>query len=170
MTISVAKRAYGATQNQPVNVILAPSFPLDAKIKNVTASGKKIAFEMKPNGDGQQVEVKFDLTKALTEIFFEYTEGTDVYLVPPMLVAGAESVGLRVVKAQTRKDGLFLVLEGRGGQSYDLNVKSPQTFKEIEGVKISPGTKNVRRLQISFVSEENSYVKREILLPFTAAR
>jgi hypothetical protein len=132
--------------------------------------GKKIAFEMKPNGDGQQVEVKFDLTRALTEIFFEYTEGTDVYLVPPMLVAGAESVGLRVVRAQARKDGLFLVLEGRGGQSYDLNVKSPQTFKEIEGVKVSTVSENERQLQISFAGKENWYVKREILLPFAAAR
>ncbi len=170
MTISVAKRADGVTLNQPVNITLAPSFPLNAKIKNTTMGGKKIAFEMKPNGDGQQVEVKFDLTRALTEIFFEYTEGTDVYLVPPMLVAGAESVGLRVVKAQARKDGLFLVLEGRGGRSYDLNVKSPKTFKEIEGVKVSTGTQNERRLQISFAGEGNSYVKREILLPFTAAR
>ena len=170
MTIAVAKRTGGATNNQPINVILAPSFPLDVKIKNITAGGRKIAFEIKPNGDGQQVEVKFNLTNAPTEISFAYAEGTDVYLVPPMLVAGAESVGLRVVKAQARKDGLFLVLEGRGGQSYDLNVKSPETFKEIEGVKVSKGTENERRLQISFAGEENSYVKREILLPFAAAR
>jgi len=170
MTISITKRADGATQNPSVNVILAPSFPLNAKIKKITADGKKIAYEMKMNGDGQQVEVKFNLTNAPTEISFSYAEGTDVYLVPPMLVAGAESVGLRVVRAQAQKDGLFLVLEGRGGQNYDLKFKSPQTFKEIEGVKVLTGTENERRLQISFAGEENSYVKREILLPFAAAQ
>ena len=166
MTISVANR----TNNQAVNVILAPSFPLDAVVKNVIANGKKIAFQMKPNGDGQQAEVKFDLANAAVEISFDYAEGTDVYLVPPSLVAGAENLGLRVVRVQARKDGLFLILEGRGGQNYDLNVRSPQTLKEIEGVKISTEAENERRLQISFAGGKDSYVKREILLPFASAR
>jgi len=124
---------------------------------------------MKPNGDGQQAEVKFDLSNSPTEIFFDYKEGTDVYLEMPLLVAGAENKGLRVVKAQARKDGLFLMLEGRGGQNYDLNVKSPQAFKEIEGVKISTSANGEKQLQISFAGEGNSYIKREILLPFLAA-
>ncbi len=170
MTISIAKRINDSANSQTVNIILAPSYALDAKIKNVVANGKKIAFEMKPNGDGQQAQVKFDLTNSPMEISFDYAEGTDVYLIPPSLVAGAENIGLRVVKAQARNDGLFLLLEGRGGNSYDLNVKSPRIFKEIEGVKISTGTENERRLQISFVGDGNLYVKREIFLPFAAAR
>lgn len=162
MTISPINK----TTNQSVNMILAPSFPLDAIIKNVTANGKKIAFEIKPNGDGQQAEVKFDLTSAPMEISFEYAEGTDVYVVPPSLVAGAENNGLRVVKAQTRKDGLFLIVEGRGGQNYSIGVKSPRVFKEIEGVKFLAG--NEPQLRIFFVGEGNSYIKREIFLPFAA--
>ncbi|MCY7345289.1 MAG: hypothetical protein LH614_03635 [Pyrinomonadaceae bacterium] len=166
MTIVAANR----TNNQSVNLVLASSFPLDALIRNVTANGKKIAFQIKPNGDGQQAEVEFDLANSPVEIAFEYTEGTEVYLVPPMLVAGAENVGLRIIKAQARKNGLFLILEGRGGRNYDLNVRSSQTFKEIEGVKISTETESEKRLQISFAGQKDSYVKREILLPLTAAR
>ncbi|MCY7375311.1 MAG: hypothetical protein LH472_04985 [Pyrinomonadaceae bacterium] len=168
MTILVAKRADKAANNQSVSVILAPSFPLDAKIKTVTANGKKIAFEMKPNGDGQPAEIKFDLTNSPTEISFDYAEGTDVYLEMPSLVAGAENKGLRIIKAQARKDGLFLMLEGRGGNIYDLKIKSPQTFKEIEGVKISTTADGGKQLQISFVGNADSYVRREVLLPFAA--
>ena len=168
MTIAVSKRGNNSTQIQ--SVILAPSFPLDAKIKNVAANGKKIMFEMKPNGDGQQTEIKFEAANSPMEISFDYAEGTDVYLVPPSLVAGAENVGLRVVKAQARKDGLFLMLEGRGGKNYELNYKSPQSFKEVEGVKITTSANGEKHLQISFVGDENLYIRREILLPFAAVR
>lgn len=168
MIIKMSKRGNGASSIQ--NVVLAPSFPPDAAVKRVSANGKKIAFQTKPNGNAQQIEVKFDLTNAPVEVVFDYTEGTDVYLIPPMLAAGAESVGLRVIKAQPREDGLFLVIEGRGGQNYDLHLRSPRNFNEIEGVKVLPGTNGDRRLQITFTGSGNEYVKREILLPTPAVR
>lgn len=167
MTIAVSKKVGGGAATP--NIILAPSFPLDALIKNASANGKKIAFQTKLEGDGQKAEIKFDLTNAPTEISFDYAEGTDVYLEVPMLVAGAENKNLRVVKSRARKDGLFLVLEGRGGGIYNLNVKSPRTFREIQGVKITPtATNGEKQMQVSFVGDEKLYVKREILLPFVA--
>jgi glycogen debranching enzyme len=162
MTINITQKS----NNSPVSITLSPSFPLDAVVKNVTANGKKIAFQMKSNGDVQQAEVKFDTTNAPTEISFDYTEGTEVYVEIPMLAAGVENKGLRIIKSQARKDGLFLSLEGRGGQTYTIGVKSPRTFKEIEGVKMTSA--NERELRIFFPGEADSYVKREILLPSTA--
>ncbi len=165
MMISVSKKSGSIS-----NIVIAPAFPLDAVVKNVSANSKNLTFEMKPGGDIQLAEVKLNLTNSPAEILFDYTEGSDVYLVPPSLVAGAESVGLRIVKSQARKDGLFLVLEGRSGRDYDLRVKSPQNFKEVKGVKITADSENERLLQISFTGEGDNYVKREILLPFAAAR
>lgn len=162
MTININQKSNGS----PVQLILSPSFPLDAVVKNVTANGKKVAFQMKSNGDVQQAEVKFEITGAPTEISFDYTEGTEIYVEMPSLTAGAENQGLRIIKSQARKDGLFLSLEGRGGQNYSVGVKSPRIFKGIEGVKIASGSE--RKLQISFVGETDSYVKREIILPFAA--
>jgi hypothetical protein len=72
---------------------------------------------------------------------------------------------LRIIKSQARKDGLFLIVEGRGGQNYLLYLKSPRKFKAVEGVKIGSGTANEQELQISFDDGDNSYHKREILLP-----
>ena len=162
MTININQKSNGS----PVRLILSPSFPLDAVVKNVTANGKKVAFQMKSNGDVQQAEVKFEITGAPTEISFDYTEGTEIYVEMPSLTAGAENQGLRIIKSQARKDGLFLSLEGRGGQNYSVGVRSPRIFKGIEGVKIASGSE--RKLQISFVGETDSYVKREIILPFAA--
>lgn len=159
MTISVSSK-----NNNPLQIIIAPTFPLDALVKNVRANGKKIPFQMKRYGDGQQAEVKFDLTNS-AEIIFEYAEGTDVYQTIPNLVPGAESVGLRVIRSKARQDGLYLVLEGRGGFDYTLNVKSPRRFKETNGVKIVSTNAVGQELKVTF-DVGKDYVKREILLPF----
>lgn len=161
MTISISRKS-GSTQN----IILAPTFPLDAVINNVTANGKKIAFQIKPSGDGQQAEVKLDLNNSSTEIIFDYSEGTDVYLTPPDLIAGQENTGLRIIKSQARKEGLYLVVEGRSGKTYQLNAKSPKGLKEVEGVKINSETIGESILQISFPLSGDDYVERKILLPF----
>lgn len=161
MTISVARKIGSAA-----NLVLAPSFPLDAIVKNVTANGKKIAFEMKQNGDIQQPELKLDLTGSPLEIVFDYAEGTDVYWNPPMLAAGQENQGLRIIKSQAKTDGLYLVLEGRGGQTYQLTARSARVLKAVDGVKISSSTNGEQQLQVLFSRDANSYIKREILLPF----
>ncbi|MBX7171514.1 MAG: hypothetical protein K1X72_11205 [Pyrinomonadaceae bacterium] len=161
MTISVFRKGGTAA-----NLVLAPSFPLDAVIKNVTANGKKITFEIKPNGDIQQAELKLDLSNSPLEIVFDYAEGTEVYWNPPMLVAGQENQGLRIIKSQARKEGLYLLLEGRAGQTYQLNCKSAKVLKETEGVKISASANGEQQLQVTFAGNSDDYIKREILLPF----
>jgi glycogen debranching enzyme len=169
MTIALAQRLDPAGEKRIVKIILAPTLPLDAVVKNVTANGQKIAFQTKQTGDGQQVEVKFELANLSTEISFEYAEGTDVYLVAPPLAAGAENNGLRIIRAQARKEGFYLMVEGRVGQTYTAFVRSPKTLKEIEGVKITGGAAGDRQLQISFSGADNVYVRRELLVPFVAA-
>ncbi len=161
MTISVSRKSGTAS-----NVVLAPAFPLDAIVKTVTAEGKKIAFEMKPNGDLQQAETKLNLTNSPLEISFEYAEGTEVYWNPPMLLAGQDNQGLRIIKSQARKEGLSLLLEGRGGQTYQLNAKSSKVLKGTEGVKISAPAKGEQQLQVTFTGNTDGYLKREILLQF----
>ena len=160
MTISV-NRKNGTLSN----IILSPSFPLDAVVKNVTANGKKIAFQMKNFGDVQQAEVKFDLTSP-TEIAFDYAAGTEVYQEIPLLAAGQENTGMRIIKSQARKDSLYLLLEGRGDQRNILNVKSPRGVKAGADVMIVGANAGEQNLQIVFGGSGKDYVRREILLPY----
>lgn len=165
MSITVSRKSGSVSK-----IVLSPAFPLDAELKNVSVNAKKTAFQMKSQGEVQRSEVRIQLNDAPTEIVFEYTEGTEVYSIAENLRTGAESVGLRVVRVQPKKEGLFLILDGRSGQNYDLNLRSPKNFKETEGVKILKNETNGRFLRISFAGDSNNYVKREILLPFTDSR
>ncbi|MBS1796336.1 MAG: amylo-alpha-1,6-glucosidase [Acidobacteria bacterium] len=164
MTITV-----GQSGAEPLNVTLAPSFPLDAVVKTVTANGQKLAFEMKQTGDVRQMEVRFELTGRPAEINVEYAEGTDVFVETPDLVAGAENSGLRIIRSQARADGLYLLVEGRAGQTYPVGLRSPRVLKEIDGIRIDGAA---RQLRIAFGTDGalNGYVRREILLPFAGGK
>jgi hypothetical protein len=83
------------------------------------------------------------------------------------LQAGQENLGLRIIKSQARTEGLYLMLEGLSGHSYQLNVRSAKILKAVNGVKISSSATGEPQLEVSFTGG-NDYVKREILLPFEA--
>lgn len=162
MTIFIEQR--GQIAAVPTKLILSPAFPLDAKIKSVSVRGKKIVFQAKRNGDVQTAEVSFDLTDPKTEISFAYEEGTEVYLAVPMLIAGAENTGLRIIKAQARENGLYLLLEGLSGRNYQLNVKSPRQLQAMDGILIKPISPNEYQLDLSFQGLPSGYSKRELLI------
>ncbi len=164
LTIAVFRKSPDSASS----LILAPSFPLDAKVKSVTVASRKVPFQIKQLGDIQQAEILFEATLAATEIIYLFDDGTDVYWNIPNLVAGQENNGLRIIKSQPRADGLFLVLEGRGGQTYDLNVKSPRLLKGADKIGFT-AVLPTQQLKISFEGDQNSYVKREILVPFASA-
>lgn len=160
MTVLVSQTGSGT------KLILAPSFPLDAKIKSATVAGKAATVQAKSNGDIQQAELQIDLTAPTTEIVYLLDEGTDVYWNVPNLQAGQENQGLRIIKSQAKTDSLSLVLEGRGGQTYQLNAKSAKILKAVDGVKVGASANGEQQLEITFTGSSDSYIKREILLPF----
>ena len=73
---------------------------------------------------------------------------------------------MRIIKAQARKDGLYLMLEGRGDQRNILNVKSPRSVKAGADVMIVGANAGEQSLQIVFNGSGKDYVKREILLAY----
>ncbi len=160
LTITVAQKI-GTT---PAKLIVSPSFPLDAVIKSVTISGKKTPFQIQQMGDIQQAEIQFDAT-ANAEIVYLLDDGTDVYWKTPDLQAGQENTGLKIIKSQAKSDGLYLVLEGLGGQIYSLNVNSTKRLKEVDGVKITTNRTGEQVLNVKFEGDRNSFFKREITLP-----
>ncbi len=75
------------------------------------------------------------------EVVFIYDEGTDVYVEPEALKPGARSEGLRIIHSRADTNALRLTLEGVGGRSYPLRVRTPRRLGGASGVvlKAFPG-------------------------------
>ena len=175
MTVRVTRR--GATQAgpndasaEPVRLFIAPAFPLDARVRRATVQGHSVPFQITRAGDIQRVEVRLDLTQPTAEIVFTYNEGTDIYLEPEPLQPGQRSEGLRVVRALAEKNALRLMLEGLGGASYTLRVRTPRGLGEANGVTVQQDGRNDPRLVVSFDGAPGAYTRRELVIPLRANR
>lgn len=155
-----------AEKSIPVKLTLAPAFPLDARIRSVTVDGKQANFEIKRRGDVQLAEVRVDGPQSSVEVIFKYDEGGDVSVDIETLKPGSESSGLRIVSARAIDNALKLVLDGRGGSSYALNLRTPHVVNVVEGVRlVTP-----QRLVVTFDGPTDTYQRRELILPLKSKK
>jgi glycogen debranching enzyme len=162
--IVLAKRVLkDAVLAAATKLTLAPAFPLDARIHNVTVNGRQTKFEIKRAGDVQSAEVKIDAVQPSLEVVFKYDEGTDVSIDIETLKPGSEGTGLRIISARSDADALHLVLEGRGESSYTLNLRTPRIVSEVGDVKLDAH----KRLIVTFKGPPESYQRRELTIPLS---
>src|SRR5579859_3010331 len=148
-------------------IIVAPALPLDAKLKSVFIGKTASKFEVVRVGDVQRVQVAIENPPPKVEVAFDYMEGTDVYVTPPPLRAGASSEGLRIIRSRADQNTLHLTLEGLGGREYSLSLRSPQRVGETSGIKVSKPGKDDQELFVSFDGPPGVYVQRELAIPLS---
>ncbi|HEY0379495.1 MAG TPA: GH116 family glycosyl hydrolase [Pyrinomonadaceae bacterium] len=175
LTVNVARRELeaeksGARRRYP-KIIVAPAFPLDARVRKATVNGRSATFTVHETGDRQFAEVVINEAAPSVQIVFTYDEGTDVYVEPEPLRPGASSQGLRVLRSQADSGSLRLVLEGLGGRTYTLNARTPHHLADTDGVKVKHegDDDEPQRLIITFDGPPGAYVRRELVIPFKDA-
>jgi hypothetical protein len=146
-------------------IIVAPAFPLDSRMRAVKVQGQSTKFVTNVIGDVQRAEVRLDSREPVIEVEYSYDEGTDVFVDQDIPAPGAQSAGLRILRSRADKAALHLVVEGLGGRSYLLNVRTPHQIGEVSGVRRETGGINATRLVIAFDGPSDAYVRRELTLP-----
>ena len=170
-------RAEGSARAKPVGdakgaivISLAPALPLDARVRGVTLQGRPATFTSTREGDVQRPELSFVAELTDTEVVFDYDEGTDVYLAPQPLLRGETSQGLRILRSRAAAGALDLLLEGRGGHTYTLGVRTPHKLGSAPGVVVKDGDgSGDAQLIISFDGQGQKYARRAISIPLRAA-
>ena len=146
-------------QGGAVKLTLAPAFPLDAKINSVTANGKPFKFQLTNAGDVQRAEVTID---GPAEVVFDYKEGADVYQIVPDLVAGAASQGLRIIRSRAQSGALRLTLEGVGGATYLLGLKTNTPPLSATGATLNLQKGADAQLTVAFTGPVGVYQRKEV--------
>ncbi len=160
-TILVVRRGDGG----PLRLVVAPAFPLDARIQSVQVDGHGERFQVKRAGDVQRAEVIRNGAAARSELVFVHDEGTDVYLRAETPEPGARSEGLRILRSRAEGGTLHLLLEGRAGRSYDVHLRTPRVPGEVAGLTLRKASARDWVLQIPFAGTGDGYVRREVTLP-----
>ncbi|HYE64906.1 MAG TPA: hypothetical protein VD966_04950, partial [Pyrinomonadaceae bacterium] len=158
----------GSGTGGAVRLIVAPAFPLDAQVRGVTVNGRAAKFKLVRSGDVQRAEVNIDDAAANTQVVFTYAEGTDVYVETERLVPGAASTGLRILRSRAEANGLRLTLEGLGGRSYQLRMRTPRRPGSTSGLTLKAIDGGDHQLIITFDGTPGAYSRREVLIPLLA--
>jgi hypothetical protein len=170
MTITITQKSSATTASSALShgverFIVAPAFPLDARVRKVKVQGHITQFEMKTMGDVQRAAVSIESHDPTVEIVFAYTEGTDIYLVPESLKPGAQSEGLRILRVRADEDALHLLLEGLGGRTYAFRAHTPYKLGQTDGVTVQADNCSDPHLTVAFEGLPDIYVRRELIIP-----
>lgn len=149
-------------------LVVAPAFPLDARVREVRVNGRLVPHTLTRAGDVQRAEVIAEGAAGPVDMVFSYDEGTAVYVDRAPPVAGAMNGGLRLLRATAASDRLRLIVEGRGGRSYLLHVRTPKQLGASDGVRVVRTRGRDRDVEIAFSGAPNAFVRREVILPLHA--
>ena len=170
MTITVTRQTGPSSTSESAalrHLLISPAFPLDAVVRAVTINGRKASFKMTPIGDVQQAVMVVESPPAKSSIVIDYADGSDVYTELSAPAPGADNTGLRILRSTASNDHLRLVLEGRGGRSYPLFVRTPRRIGEVPGVTLKPRRGGDVEAVVAFEGATTEYVRREVVLPLT---
>ncbi|CAN5683691.1 hypothetical protein BH20ACI3_BH20ACI3_41010 [soil metagenome] len=148
-----------------ISITVAPAFPLDARVRAVKVQGRPVKFATKIIGDIQRADVTVDANQETIDVLYSYDEGTDVFADQEIPAPGAQSEGLRILRSGADQEALHLVLEGLGGRSYPLSVRTPHQLGEVSGATVEAGRTPAARLVVAFDGPADTYVRRELSIP-----
>ena len=107
----------------PWRALLAPSYPLDARIEAVAVDGRPAKLELERLGEIQRPGVRVEGGGRSITVVVRYRPGTDVYRRPVLPEIGARSGGLRVLRSRARR--ARLAPAPRGPWRKDLRPRCP---------------------------------------------
>ena len=146
---------------------LAPAFPLDAVIQTIRVNDLNVPFNLVEQGDVQRAVLTVDATADRIEAVFNIKPGTSVYVRPHTAPPGSTNQSLRVLRSQASTDALDLLVEGLGGHTYTLYLRTPHRVGNVEGVTLAQAANRDIAMEITFAGPEDEYVRRAIRLPLT---
>jgi hypothetical protein len=168
-TIKITRTSSGhsADASQVKRIVVAPAFPLDARVRSVTINGRPAKFQASLIGDIQRAEVVMENIAAVSEVVYTLDEGTDIFYEPQHSLNGESNQGLRVIRCIADSNRLRLTLEGLGSREYKFTVRSPRRPGTANGVSVIESNDRDTQLSVKFDGPEGEYARREILIPMS---
>jgi glycogen debranching enzyme len=160
-----------ATRGPGPALVLAPALPLDARVTGIRVDGRPVRPTINRSGDVQVAEITIDRPAPRTTAVFRYTGGSDVYVRRPAPAIGARSEGLRILRSRADDRALRVLVEGRGGRTYEMSLRTPRAMASVTGAELQPATTTRDPvLRVSFAGPGDDYARREVVVNFAAGR
>lgn len=147
----------------PLTLRVAPALPLGAEVTEVLVSGRPVTPSIARTAHDVHAAVELTLIDtASVDVRFE----GGVEIVPPdeNLTVGQRSEGLRVLDLRGDGNEFVVVIEGRAGRDYTLELRTsrPERVRLSEDHATSERSARGIRFRVRTGDGEDRYVRREI--------
>ena len=146
------------------SLVVSPALPLDAEIDRVIVDGRTAKAAVTRTGDVQFAEITIVDRAARHVVEFRYRGGSDVYVPARAPDPGARSEGVRILRSRADARALRLLVEGRGGRSYDLFLRTPRQAGAVEGATLVREGGRDPILRVGFDGPDGAYARREVVV------
>lgn len=146
----------------PYELRFAPAFGHFTKVLSVTIDGRPVPFKIEESSQDLSAIVNAKLSRRL-EIEIKYVTGIEIEVPMEEATVGERTVGLKFLSLQKEGNGLNLQIEGVGGRSYRLKVKSSLRNLTIGGVKLVSTSGEWREVEVSFEDGEPGTYRRKVI-------
>ncbi|MBI1967419.1 MAG: hypothetical protein HYS40_05480 [Gemmatimonadetes bacterium] len=120
------------------SLLFEPALPLGSNVTEVLVNNRRTAHGVRPTESDVHLECRLPLEPRM-EIVVRHTRGWEVVLAPPAPARGARSSSLKLLSQRLAGDTLVLSMEGLGGQTYGLAVRTPRGVMRLQVVMPSGG-------------------------------
>jgi hypothetical protein len=154
----------------PAHLRLGVVVPLDAAVRQARIDGRAVPLtDDGIEGDVHRFSVPVEVPGDHADVRFTVREGSDVYRAIEAAPDGSRSQGLRILRSRATAQGLSLRLEGLAGSRERIRLRSPRRLGALpEGVRLIEGSGDPT-LDVAFDGPAGEYVRRDLVLPLSAA-
>jgi glycogen debranching enzyme len=163
-TFSAASRQT-TKRSRSVQIQLQPTLPLGTRIEEIWLAGKQIAGHVHVDKD-TSIPILHGILKSSLHIRIKHSYGISVVPPRPHFEGGEESRGLRIVDERWELRVYSVIVEGKIGSEYLLDVFDPaRTAKKIDGAVAVAREGEYLILSVVFSGESLSgYSRKELRL------
>jgi len=160
------KSSYFLTnRGNSVNISFTPSFPLFTEIQSVEINGKSVPYKIIDLPESIALSIsKFELKAGMGRIVIKHLGGKAVLSPVIQPKPGQENTGLKVLSQNKDGQKFKIIVNGKPGKTYLVNVFSPETIKVITGGKIINRKESITTIEMIMPQLNEKYVNSELII------
>ncbi len=164
-----AERQRTSASTSAAEILFAPGFALGSEIRTVRVNGREAKFNITRNAHDLVCQIQSGV-RDQTTIEIEYLPGPEIIIERSAAHVGDTSQMLKLLGTDVNANTVRIVVEGRSGQSYHLEVRSLKPIIKVENAERLPSLKRRQTLSdwrlrlVMPKTESGGYVRQTITL------
>ena len=147
-----------------MKIDFTPVFPDGTRFEEVIVNDRKVDFQTSDVGEGISLQLQPLELNGQLEVKVYHHLGIGVLPWIPDVEPGSSSEGLRILKNELDGKNYSLLVEGKPGATYELEVFSEPEIKSVEGAELIEAADNIHRFSVTIPNSDKNYQTKSIEL------